>query len=289
MTKNCKCDKKRCLKNLLAILVVTIGFDLFFFLSFFCFIPSLNNALIIMAVFFIGFGIIYLLISFCKIKLKKFVKIFLKIMIFILTSVMGLFVLIFALFNFKNYNIFKYNDEIYYYENSGSYGPEYNIYEKYGKFRLNKIQSYWDVDFPEEIDDKTAQQIISGEYKKERWAKAVANIETSDTKISDFEKSPQTLIDEKIALIDVIRIPNSQFGIVLVDRAMHRNRWFFVRLSEDKRIYYISEIPATEDLEDAKILSSEIVFLKFKDANGNISEYKSLDGGKKWEKIKSGY
>lgn len=288
MIKNCKCDKKRSLKNLSAVFITVIGFDLFFFLNFFCFIPSLNNLFIIMAILCIGFGIIYLSVSFGKSKPKKSVKIFLMIVLSILISLVCISVLIFAVFNFKNYCTFKCNGKTYYYEDVGWNDPAYNIYEKYGKFRLNKIQFYCDIVFPKEIDGKTAEQIVSGNYKKAKAAEAVDNIEKSKAKVSDFEKTPQTLIDEKILLNDVIRIPNSPFGVVLVDRAMHRNRWFFVKLSEDRPIY-ISEIPETAELEVGKALSSENIRLKFKDVNGNISEYKSSDGGKNWEEIKSGY
>lgn len=271
--------KKMLLKSLSVIFIAVIGFDLLFYLRFLSVDPVLNNIFILFANVCIGFAIIYFLVVVFKKQFKKIIRMFLIFILSVVIIIITAITLFLDLYNFKSYTLFEYNSKIYYYENVGWLAPEYNVYEKYGRFKIRKIHSYYNETFPEKIDDKIAEEIISGKYKNRSVVKDTHSID--ETKISDFEKTPQNLLDENALLKNVIRIPNSKFGIVSVDKAMSRNRCFFVKLSEDK-MYYISEIPETVELKEYKLMSDEAVYLKFEDSNGNISECRSFDGGKNW-------
>ena len=89
-----------------------------------------------------------------------------------------------------------------------------------------------------------------------------------------------------LSVDNVIKIPNSEFGIIQVDQAMSRVQWFFVKISENK-MAFISELPDTKPNVNAKMNVKGVIFITFKDINGNTSKYKSADQGKSWIKIRN--
>lgn len=112
------------------------------------------------------------------------------------------------------------------------------------------------------------------------------NKNQSDDKKELYDEKDEKLQDklDNVSIDNIIKIPNSEFGIIQVDKAMSSVQWFFVKISRDEMIF-ISELPDTKTSIDAKIDKKGSIIIKFEDINGNISKYKSVDNGKSWIEI----
>lgn len=93
--------------------------------------------------------------------------------------------------------------------------------------------------------------------------------------------SKQEILD-RLSIENAIIIPESNYGLIEVDRAMARKLWYFVRIEDDKMIY-ISEAPDTAPKVEGEIDSEGKVHLTFTDINNNQTKYESLNQGKTWK------
>ena len=91
----------------------------------------------------------------------------------------------------------------------------------------------------------------------------------------------QEILDN-LSLENAIIIPNSNYGLIEVDRAMARSLWYFVRI-EENRMIYISDAPDTSPKVEGEIDSEGKIHLRFTDINNNQTNYESLNQGKTWE------
>lgn len=93
--------------------------------------------------------------------------------------------------------------------------------------------------------------------------------------------SKQDILDG-LSIENAIIIPESNYGLIEVDRAMAKSLWYFVRIEDDKMIY-ISEAPDTASKVEGEIDSEEKIHLIFSDINNNQAKYESLNQGKTWK------
>ena len=85
---------------------------------------------------------------------------------------------------------------------------------------------------------------------------------------------------------DAIKIENSDYGILEVDRAGARSRWFLVKISDDK-MEFLSELEETSPKASGRMDKDGVIHLEFNDINNNKTTYISKDKGRTFEKIKS--
>ena len=85
---------------------------------------------------------------------------------------------------------------------------------------------------------------------------------------------------------DAIKIENSDYGLLEVDRAGARSHWFLVKISGDK-MKFLSELEETSPKVSGRMDKDGVIHLEFNDINNNKTNYISKDGGRTFEKIKS--
>lgn len=93
--------------------------------------------------------------------------------------------------------------------------------------------------------------------------------------------SKQEILD-RLSIENAIIIPESNYGLIEVDRAMARKLWYFVKIEDDKMIY-ISEAPDTAPKVEGEIDSEGKIHLTFTDINNNQTKYESLNQGRTWK------
>lgn len=132
---------------------------------------------------------------------------------------------------------------------------------------------------------------VSGTYEKFRNDQSEREASADDLqqelaaqKMALIDEDPQQFLEEHFSVEDVIAIPDSAFGMVLVDHAMARNRWFFVKKIDD-RLIYISELPETDSSVIGYLDTEGTIYLEFLDLESNLTKYQSTDGGLHWKKI----
>ncbi len=84
---------------------------------------------------------------------------------------------------------------------------------------------------------------------------------------------------------DAIKIENSDYGLLEVDHAGARSRWFFVKIRGDN-MTFISELKDTSPEVAGRMDEDGTIHLEFNDINNNKTTYISKDGGRTFEKIK---
>ena len=84
---------------------------------------------------------------------------------------------------------------------------------------------------------------------------------------------------------DAIKIENSDYGLLEVDSAGARSRWFFVKIKGDD-MTFISELKDTSPEVAGRMDEDGTIHLEFNDINNNKTTYISKDGGRTFEKIK---
>lgn len=105
----------------------------------------------------------------------------------------------------------------------------------------------------------------------------------SSATINNKQLTKQEIVDE-LSIERAILIPNSNFGLIEIDRAMARIFWYFIKI-ENKRIVFISEAPDTAPNVEGKIDLDGRIYLKFTDINNNQTYYESTNQGNTWNKI----
>ena len=242
------------------------------------FIPIFNNLLLILSELgFFSYQIIFIY-KFTNIKINFYVKMFISLVLIGIMFLSAYFILIMSIFAFKDNEPFTYKGEKYYILNEGWLDDDYEIYRK-------KIITMDKLNFDEskkvfknlsnfsngDVKDKLGiyfnkdKQIIKGQ-------KSLA-YDRSGSELSEKE------ILKDFSLRDAKLIANSAYGLIEVDRAGARSRWFFIEVIDNK-LNFISEIPDTSPEINGEISEDGLILLRCEDVNGNINFYKSDDLGK---------
>ena len=110
-------------------------------------------------------------------------------------------------------------------------------------------------------------------------------LEDLDEKESFDKEENKDEILKNFKVEDAIKIENSDLGLLEVDRAGARSRWFLIKISGDE-MKFISELEETSPKVKGSMDEDGVIHLDFKDINNNKTSYISRDGGRTFEKIK---
>ena len=254
------------------------------------FIPLINNILIGLGfLFFIGLQIFFLY-NFTKFNIDKYWKIFLGIGILILGFIFAFYIFLASVFSGKENRSLVYGGEKYYILNVGWMDPIYEVYEKnfitMDKLDEKKLgQVFSDLSkVKDENDREILKFLIFGreDFIEENHAAKENLKENNQVEVKTEEKNKKEDKYEflkNFKLEDAIKIKGSDYGILEVDRAMARSRWFFVKIL-GKDMKFISELEETSPGVSGKVDKKGNIYLKFTDVNKNETHYISRDGGK---------
>lgn len=258
------------------------------------FIPIINNVMLGLSfLVFLGLQIfpIYKILNF---KFNKYLKVLVVLILigFCLISMAYLF-LVFA-FSGKENRKLTYGDENFYILNVGWMDPIYEVYRKkiitMDKLSEDEIKNIFDD--LKKIDDQEIRDILEiliserESFDKPREDEVEkTGLEDLDEKEGFDEEENKDEILKNFKAEDAIKIENSDFGLLEVDRAGARSRWFLVRISGNK-MKFISELEETSPKVSGRMDDEGLIHLDFEDINNNKSNYISRNNGKTFGKIK---
>lgn len=253
------------------------------------FIPLINNLLLGFGfLLFIGLQI-FLLYKFTKFKINKQGKIFVFILILIFGGIFAFYIFLASVFSGKENRSLIYDGEKYYILNVGWMDPLYEVYrknfitmDKLDEERLGQVFS--DLS---KVKDEDQREILSFLiYGRENFTKEER--EEENHKVEDKPEEKNSADDKNeflknFTVEDAIKIENSDYGLLEVDHAGARSRWFFVKIVGDD-MTFISELEETSPGVSGSLDDSGNIYLNFTDVNKNETHYISRDGGKTFEK-----
>lgn len=262
------------------------------------FIPLISNLLL-------GFGFllficlqIFSLYKFTKFRINKQGKIFIFILILILGGIFAFYIFLASVFSGKENRSLIYDGEKYYILNVGWMDPLYEVYkknfitmDKLDEERLGRVFS--DLN---KIHDEDQREILSFLiYGRENFTKEEKEEENHHAKENSkgnhqVEEKPEEKNKEEdkneflknFTAEYAIKIENSDYGLLEVDHAGARSRWFFVKIKGND-MNFISELEETSPGVSGRVDDSGNIYLKFTDVNKNETHYISRDGGKTFE------
>ncbi|MDU6743442.1 hypothetical protein [Peptoniphilus harei] len=258
------------------------------------FIPIINNILLGLSfLVFLGWQIfsIYKILNF---NFNKYLKVLVGLVLIGLFLISNPYLFLPYAFSGKEDRNLIYNGDKYYVLNVGWMDPIYEVYRKnlitMDKLSEEEIKNTFDD--LKKIDDQEIRDILKilireRESFDEQGEDEVAKtgLEDLDEKESFDEEENKEEILKNFEVSDAIKIENSDFGLLEVDRAGARSRWFFVKISEDK-MKFISELEETSPKVSGRMDDEGLIHLDFEDINNNKSNYISRNNGNTFEKIK---
>ena len=258
------------------------------------FIPIINNVMLGLS-FLVFLGLqIFFINRILNFKFNKYLKILLGLILIGLCLIsMAYLFLVFAFSGKENRKLTYYNEN-FYILNVGWMDPIYEVYRKnfitMDKLSEDEIKNTFDD--LKEIEDQDTRDILEiliseRESFDEQGEDEVAKtgLEDLDEKENFEEKENKDEILKNFKAEDAIKIENSDLGLLEVDRAGARSRWFFVKISEDK-MKFISELEETSPKVSGRMDDEGLIHLDFEDINNNKSNYISRNNGKTFGKIK---
>lgn len=263
--------------------VFYIGFYLLLYLCFvLCakidFIPLFNNVFLGLAVLMFFVYQIYFISKFTNLNINFYLKLLLTLLMIGLGFLAGYFVLIMSIFAFKDSESFVYNGEKYYILNEGWLDDEFVVYKK--EFIAmdemtyeNSKKTFRNLEMIANKDAKECLKFYLNKYKE------INNEKVTEEFDAQKEIQNESEILNNFDFEDARKIPNSSYGLVEVDRAGARSRWFFVEIINNE-FNLISELPDTSPDISGEIVDDGSILLICKDINGNLKKYRSVDAGK---------
>ena len=259
------------------------------------FIPMINNILLGLSfLLFLGLQIfsIYKILNF---NFNKYLKVLVGLVLIGLFLLSSPYLFLPSAFSGKEDRNLIYNGEKYYVLNVGWMDPIYEVYRKkiITMDRLSEDEIKNTFDDLKKIEDQEQREILEilvreresfdepGEDEVEE-----TGLEALDEKENFEEKENKDEILKNFKAEDAIKIENSDLGLLEVDRAGARSRWFLVKISGDK-MKFISELEETSPKVSGRMDEDGVIHLNFEDINNNKTTYISKDGGKTFEKIRN--
>lgn len=257
------------------------------------FVPIVNNLLLGFGfLFFIGLQIFFLYM-FTNFKINKYGKIFIFILILILGGIFAFYIFLASIFSGKENRSLIYAGEKYYILNVGWMDPLYEVYrknfitmDKLDEERLGQVFS--DLS---KIHDEDQREILKFliygredfmEEDNDAKGNAKENHQVEDKAEEKNLEEDRKEILKNFTAEDAIKIENSDYGLLEVDHAGARSRWFFVKIRGDD-MTFISELEETSPGVSGSLDDMGNIYLKFTDVNKNETHYISRDGGKTFE------
>lgn len=258
------------------------------------FVPIVNNLLLGFGfLLFIGLQI-FLLYKFTKFKINKQGKIFVFILILILGGIFAFYIFLACVFSGKENRSLIYAGEKYYILNVGWMDPLYEVYrknfitmDKLDEERLGRVFS--DLSKIHDEDQREILRFLI--YGREDFMEEDNEAKGNAKENHQVEEKPEekNLEEDRKEILknftaeDVIKIEGSDYGLLEVDHAGARSRWFFVKIRGDD-MTFISELEETSPGVSGSLDDKGNIYLNFTDVNKNESHYISRDGGKTFEK-----
>lgn len=258
------------------------------------FIPIINNVMLGLS-FLVFFGLqIFFINRILNFKFNKYLKVLVVLILIGLCFIsMAYLFLVFA-FSGKENRKLTYGDENFYILNVGWLDQIYEVYREnfitMDELSEDEIKNTF-ADL-KKIENQEIREILEilireresfDEPSEDEVAKT--GLEDLDEKESFDEKENKDEILKNFKAEDAIKIENSDFGLLEVDRAGARSRWFFVKISGDK-MKFISELEETSPKVKGNMDEDGVIHLEFNDINNNKANYISKNGGKTFEKIR---
>lgn len=261
------------------------------------FIPLINNLLLgFNFLIFLGLQI-FSLYNFTKFNINKYGKIILCLLILILGFISALYLFVASVFSGKENRNLIYGGEKYYILNVGWMDPLYEVYRK-NFITMDKLdeeglgQVFSDLSKVEDEDEREILKFLiygrENSLKENNFARGNAK-ENHQVGEKLEEKNPAEDKKELLKIFtpeDAIKIENSDYGLLAVDHAGARSRWFLVKIRGHK-MDFISELEETSPRVRGRVEENGNIYLKFTDINKNVSDYLSRDGGKTFEKLEN--
>ncbi|MDU5100304.1 MAG: hypothetical protein E6249_07515 [Peptoniphilus grossensis] len=257
------------------------------------FVPIVNNLLLGFGfLFFIGLQIFFLYM-FTNFKINKYGKIFIFILILILGGIFAFYIFLASVFSGKENRSLIYGGEKYYILNVGWMDPLYEVYRK-NFITMDKLdeeglgQVFSDLSKIHDEDDREILKfLIYGredfmEEDNDAKGNAKENHQVEDKAEEKNLEEDRKEILKNFTAEDAIKIENSDYGLLEVDHAGARSRWFFVKIRGDD-MTFISELEETSPGVSGSLDDMGNIYLKFTDVNKNETHYISRDGGKTFE------
>lgn len=258
------------------------------------FIPIINNILLGLS-FLVFFGLqIFSIYKILNFNFNKYLKVLVGLVLIGLFLISNPYLFLAYAFSGKENRNLIYNGDKYYVLNVGWMDPIYEVYRKnlitMDKLSKDEIKNtFTDL---KKIDDQEIRDILEilvreresyDEPREDEVEKA--DLEDLDEKENDDKKENKDEILKNFKAEDAIKIENSDLGLLEVDRAGARSRWFFVKISGDE-MKFISELEETSPKAAGNMDEEGLIHLDFEDINNNKSNYISRNNGKIFEKIK---
>lgn len=257
------------------------------------FVPIVNNLLLGFGfLFFIGLQIFFLYM-FTNFKINKYGKIFIFILILILGGIFAFYIFLASVFSGKENRSLIYGGEKYYILNVGWMDPLYEVYRK-NFITMDKLdeeglgQVFSDLSKIHDEDEREILKfLIYGredfmEEDNDAKGNAKENHQVEDKAEEKNLEEDRKEILKNFTAEDAIKIENSDYGLLEVDHAGARSRWFFVKIRGDD-MTFISELEETSPGVSGSLDDMGNIYLKFTDVNKNETHYISRDGGKTFE------
>lgn len=275
-------------KQLIYAIFYLLSFPILYLVFLLCakvdFIPIFNNILLGLAVLLFFAYQIFFISKFTGLGINFYPKLIVTLILIGIGFFAGYIILIISIFAFKDNVSFSYDGESYYILNEGWIDENFVIYKK-NFITMDKMtfedseKTFKDL---EKITDKDANVRLN--FFLYRNNKRISNNNTNENNL-EYENPNEQEILNKFSIEDVKKIPNSNFGLIEIDRAGARSRWIFVEI-KDEKINYISEIPDTSPDISGLVEDNGAILLVCKDIHGNEVTYKSNDSGKTFVPIK---
>lgn len=259
------------------------------------FIPMINNIILGLS-FLVFFGLqIFSIYKILNFKFNKYLKVLVGLILIGLCIIsMAYIIMVFAFAGKENRQL-TYDDENFYILNLGWMDPIYEVYRKniitMDKLSEDEIKNtFADLNKIEDDDARDILKILI--YGREGLDGERSEEENKNQDLEEVKENEEVVKDNKEELLknfeasDAIKIENSDYGLLEVDRAGARSRWFLVKISGDK-MKFISELEETSPKASGRMDEYGVIHLEFNDINNNKTTYISKDGGRTFEKIKS--
>ena len=259
------------------------------------FIPIINNVLLGLS-FLAFFGLqIFSIYKILNFKFNKYLKVLVGLILIGLCIISMAYILMAFAFAGKENRQVVYDNENFYILNVGWFDPVYEVYIKkiitMDKLSEDEIKNnFSDLN---KIEDDEARDILKILiYGREGLYGERPEEENKNQDLEKVKENEEEVKDNKEEILknfeasDAIKIENSDYGLLEVDRAGARSRWFLVKISGDK-MEFLSELEETSPKVSGRMDKDGVIHLEFNDINNNKTTYISKDGGRSFEKIKS--
>lgn len=259
------------------------------------FIPMINNIILGLS-FLVFFGLqIFSIYKILNFKFNKYLKVLVGLILIGLCIISMAYILMAFAFAGKENRQVAYDNENFYILNVGWFDPVYEVYRKnfitMDKLSEDEIKNtFADLNKIEDDDARDILKILI--YGREGLDGERSEEENKNQDLEEVKENEEVVKDNKEELLknfeasDAIKIENSDYGLLEVDRAGARSRWFLVKISGDK-MEFISELEETSPKVSGRMDKDGIIHLEFNDINNNKTTYISKDAGRAFEKIKS--